>query len=187
MGLSIVYGIVKQHGGEVSVCSEPGSGSCFNIYLPLVESSTTYHEVKTPFQAVGGTEVILVAEDNDSVRGFMVHALEDFGYHVIEAVDGEEALKKFRAESDRIQLVILDVVMPKMNGREVHEAIKKEAKQVKVLFSSGYTSNVIEEKGKLEAGVSFMTKPVTLQILLNKVREALEKTDNKPLQATCPL
>jgi len=186
LGLSIVYGIVKQHGGEVSVCSEPGSGTCFNIYLPLVESSSTYHEVKTTFQAVGGTEVILVAEDNDSVRGFMVHALEDFGYHVIEAVDGEEALKKYRAESDRIQLVILDVVMPKMNGREVHEAIKKEAKQVKVLFSSGYTSNVIEEKGMLEAGVSFMTKPVTLQILLNKVREALEKTDNKPLQSTCP-
>ena len=186
LGLSIVYGIVKQHGGEVSVCSEPGSGTCFNIYLPLVESSSTYHEVKTTFQAVGGTEVILVAEDNDSVRGFMVHALEDFGYHVIEAVDGEEALKKFRAESDRIQLVILDVVMPKMNGREVHEAIKKEAKQVKVLFSSGYTSNVIEERGMLEAGVSFMTKPVTLQILLNKVREALEKTDNKPLQSTCP-
>jgi DNA-binding response OmpR family regulator len=104
----------------------------------------------------------------------MVEALNKFGYQVIEALDGLDALSKYRANSDRIQLVILDVVMPGMNGCDVYDAIRKEGGQVRVLFSSGYTEEMIERKGMIEKGASFLTKPVTAQVLLFKVRKALD-------------
>jgi CheY-like chemotaxis protein len=175
LGLSIVYGIIKQHGGEVTVYSEVGNGTCFKIYLPLVESCVVRSESQPAAQVVGGTETILLAEDNEGVRGFMVQALEDYGYAVIEAVDGEEALAKYRANSDRIQLLMLDVVMPKLNGREVFDQIRKDGGSGRVLFSSGYTSDIIEQRGIVEEGVGFMAKPVTVQALLAKVREALDQ------------
>lgn len=175
LGLSIVYGIIKQHNGEVAVYSEIGSGTSFKIYLPLVEFSTTRRENQQIDQVIGGTETILLAEDNDDVRNFMILALEEYGYQVIEALDGKDAMAKYRANSDRIQLVMLDVVMPKMNGREVYDAIKKDIGQVRVLFSSGYTADIIEQNGKVEMGVGFMTKPVTVQTLLAKVRETLDQ------------
>jgi CheY-like chemotaxis protein len=175
LGLSIVYGIIKQHGGEVTVYSEVGKGTSFKIYLPLEASCSTRRESKPDTQVVGGSETILLAEDNADVRGFMVHALVDYGYQVIEALNGEDALMKYRANSDRIQLLMLDVVMPRMNGREVYDVIRKEGGRVRVLFSSGYTSDIIERKGMMEEGISFLAKPVTLQMLLAKVREALDQ------------
>jgi PAS domain S-box-containing protein len=175
LGLSIVYGIIKQHGGEVTVYSEIGKGTTFKIYLPQVKSCTTSREIEPLVPVVGGTETILLAEDNDAVRGFMVLALEDSGYHVIEAQDGEDALAKYRANSDRIHLMLMDVVMPRMNGREVYDVIRKEGGQVRVLFSSGYTSDIIEQEGIVEEGVGFLAKPVTVQALLGKVREALDQ------------
>ena len=175
LGLSIVYGIIKQHGGEISVYSEVGKGTCFKIYLPLIEASETGRTRYPVPQAAGGKETILLAEDNDGVRGFMVQALEDYGYHVIAALDGEEALRKYRTNSGRIQLLLLDVVMPKMNGQEVYDAILQEGKRIPVLFSSGYTADIIDQKGIVEAGVSFLAKPVTVQMLLAKVREVLDQ------------
>ena len=175
LGLSIVYGIIKQHGGEITMYSETGKGTCFKIYLPLVASSAMLDRDQPPVPAAGGTETILLAEDNDIVRNFMVHALEDYGYHLIEAADGEEALAKYRTNSNRIQLMLLDVVMPKMNGREVFDAVRKEGSRVRVLFSSGYTDDVIEKREMLHDGACFLTKPVTVHVLLNKVREALDQ------------
>ncbi|MFA7405126.1 MAG: response regulator [Pelobacteraceae bacterium] len=174
LGLSIVYGIIKQHGGEVTVYSEIGKGTCFKIYLPLVNSCEARHEKKTDVPVVGGIETILLAEDNDAVRNFMVQALEEYGYNVIAAMNGLEALEKYRTYKDRIQLMMLDVVMPKMNGREVFEIIRREGEQVRVLFSSGYTADIIEQDGVMEDGVGFLAKPVTVQVLLAKVREALD-------------
>jgi len=176
LGLSIVYGIIKQHGGEINVYSEPGKGTCFKIYLPLVKfSCISAPRSESTVHVAGGTETILLAEDNDGARSFMVHALEDYGYQVIEALDGEDALAKYRANRDRIQLLLLDVVMPRMNGREVYDAVRKEGGRVRALFSSGYTADIIEQKGLTEEGIGFLAKPVTVQVLLGKVREALDQ------------
>ncbi len=175
LGLSIVYGIIKQHGGEVTVESAVGKGTSFMIYLPLISSCATCCESKLITQILGGTETILLAEDNDAVRHFMVQGLGDYGYQVIEAMDGEDALAKYHANKDRIKLAFLDVVMPKMNGHDVYEAIRKDGGQARILFSSGYTSDIIEQKGLIDAGISFLAKPVTIQVLLNKVREVLDQ------------
>lgn len=175
LGLSIVYGIIRQHGGVVTVQSEPGNGTSIQVDLPLAASGCPLRESEPVAQIVGGTETILVAEDNDAVRNFMVTALEDAGYHVIEAHNGEEALVKFRENRERIQLVMLDVVMPRMNGREVYDAVRKEGGHVRVLFCSGYTDDVILQKGIVEKEVSFLYKPVTVQVLLAKVRESLDQ------------
>ena len=116
-----------------------------------------------------------MAEDNEGVRSFMAQALEEYGYHVIEALDGEDALAKYRTDSDRIQLIMLDVVMPRMNGRDVYDEIRKDGGKVRVLFTSGYTADIIEEKGMMEDGIGFLAKPVTVQGLLGKVREELDR------------
>jgi signal transduction histidine kinase len=175
LGLSIVYGIIKQHGGEVIVESEVGKGTSFKVFLPLVASFYSRVKGEPAVPATGGAETILLAEDNDDVRSFMVQALEDYGYHVIEALDGEDALVKYRANRDRIQLVILDVVMPRMNGREVYDVVRKEGGQARVLFCSGYADDIVEQKGMVkEEGVGFLPKPVTTQVLLAKVRETLD-------------
>jgi signal transduction histidine kinase len=175
LGLSIVYGIIRQHGGKVTVESEVGQGTSFRIYLPLVTSFYSQLESEPVVPVIGGAETILLAEDNDCVRSFMVHALEVYGYQVIEALDGKDALAKYRANRDRIQLVILDVVMPRMNGREVYDVVRMEGGQTRVLFCSGYTDDIIEQKGMVkEKGVGFLHKPVTVQVLLAKVRETLD-------------
>ncbi|MFZ2949470.1 MAG: response regulator [Desulfuromonadaceae bacterium] len=175
LGLSIVHGIIKQHDGAVTVESEVGKGTSFKIYLPLAASYYSRFESDPAVPIPGGVETILLAEDNDDVRSFMVQALEDYGYHVIEALNGEEALEKYRANRGLIQLVMLDVVMPRMNGREVYEMVRKEGGQAPVLFCSGYTDDIIEQKGMVnEKGVDFLPKPVTAQVLLAKVREILD-------------
>lgn len=175
LGLSIVYGIVKQHGGDVTVESEVGKGTTFSIYLPLMLSCELPAITEPAAKSAGGTETILLAEDDDAVRGYMLQALMDYGYDVIEAVDGEDALAKYRANSERISLLLMDVVMPKMSGRDVHERIKNDGRQVKVLYSSGYAPDVIEHKWMSERGVSFMAKPVTVHVLLDKIRAALDQ------------
>ncbi len=175
LGLSIVYGIIRQHGGEVTVQSEIGKGTSIRVHLPLVASYRSRRESDPVVRLAGGTETILLAEDNDGVRSFMVHALEEYGYHVIEALNGEDALAKYRAGSDRIKLMILDVVMPRMNGHEVYNIVRKEGGNVRVLFCSGYTDEIIGQKGVVEEeGVDFLSKPVTMQALLAKVRETLD-------------
>jgi PAS domain S-box-containing protein len=174
LGLSIIYGIIKQHYGDVHVYSEPGKGTSFKIYFPLIRS-----EVEDPQQTkqrvmLGGNETILIAEDSPDVRKLMIAVLQQFGYTVIEAVDGEDAVNKFAEQSDDIQLLILDVVMPKMNGKEALDGMRAIRKDIKAIFASGYTADIIQRKGILEAGVGFLPKPVMPHVLLSVIRETLD-------------
>ena len=172
LGLSIVYGIVQQHDGQINVYSEPGKGTTFKIYLKLIDSKIDRGVAALPLPVTGGTETILVAEDDSDVKRFMTQTLTHFGYQVIEAQDGEEAVRKFAEFGREVQLLILDVVMPKMNGKEVYREICKSGKNIPVLFSSGYTGDIINRKGVLEEGVGFISKPMTPHDLLAKVRAA---------------
>ena len=173
LGMATVYGIVKQHNGYIQVLSEKGEGTTFNIYLPVSQGSLEAekketHEIKT------GTETILIAEDYEGARLITRTMLEKRGYKVIEAVDGEDAVAKFKNFKD-IKLVIIDSVMPKKNGREVYDEIKKINPEIKVLFCSGYTRDVILSKGIEEKEFDFMPKPLQMDKLLLKVREILDR------------
>ncbi len=175
LGLSIVYGIVKQHNGYVNVRSAPGKGSIFTIYLPTVKVLNKEASA-APYQPlIGGSETILVAEDDSEVRKLTKNLLEEFGYSIIEAKDGEDAILKFMKNRKRVDLVILDVVMPKRNGKEVYEEIKKHVPDVKALFTSGYTADVIHNKGVLDAELDFISKPVSPKELLKRVREIIDR------------
>lgn len=175
LGLAMVYGIVKQHDGYINVYSEPKRGTTFKIYLPLIKAKVKEIKSVEPAPPIGGTETVLVAEDDASLRMLMKEVLEKFGYHVIEAIDGEDAVRKFKESKDKIQLLILDVIMPKKNGKQVYDEIMELRPDAKVIFASGYTANIIQKKGILEEGIDFILKPVSPQELLRKVREALDK------------
>jgi PAS domain S-box-containing protein len=175
LGLSIVYGIVKQNNGYITVSSEVNRGTTFKIYLPIVRSSALVYKTDSiPEQPQGGTETILLAEDNQIVRSLTRDVLIEFGYKVIEAADGAEALAKFMENKHRVNLLIIDVIMPRKNGREVYEEVKKWNPDINVLFTSGYPSDLIQKEGVLEKGLNFISKPSSPQELLKKVREVLE-------------
>lgn len=174
LGLSTVYGIIKQHHGDITVYSEPGLGTTFRIYLPLLAAAAGASPEAKPVFPAGGTETMLLAEDDADVRKVTRTMLERAGYTVIEAADGEEALNKFREYQDRIQLVILDVIMPRMNGKTVHDEMRKLRPDIKTLFTSGHTGDVILKKGILEEGMHFLSKPASLTDLLHKVRDVLD-------------
>lgn len=175
LGLSIVYGIIKQHGGNITVYSEQGKGTTFRIYLPLIQSKGEDAKVSEIVVPKGGTETILLAEDNEDVRVLSKKLLEEYGYQVIDAIDGEDAVNKFNENKDTISLIIIDVIMPKKSGKEAIDEIKRIKPDVKVLFTSGYTSDIISRKGILEEGMDFISKPVTPCKLLAKIRELLDK------------
>lgn len=175
LGLSIVYGIVKQHNGYIVCDSEPGKGTTFKIYLPVVRRDHEKTEAAARPPAPGGTETVLVAEDDVVVRRLMREMLTLHGYTVIEAADGEEAIAKFKEHQGRIQLLLLDVLMPGMSGKEVYDEIRNDGCDVKALFTSGYTADIIHKKGILDAGLNFISKPVSPAELLKKVRETLDR------------
>ncbi len=175
LGLAIVYGIIKQHNGEISVYSEKKKGTSFKIYLPISKSEIKTGVSDEPVVLSGGTETILLAEDDDDVRRLGKSILEEYGYKVLEAKNGEEAVEIFRHDYKIIDLLMLDVVMPKMNGKEAYDIIKKINPNVKVLFTSGYTSDIIFKKGILDSEYNFLSKPATVDALLRKVRQVLEK------------
>jgi CheY-like chemotaxis protein len=175
LGLSMVYGIIKQHNGYINVFSEPGKGAAFKTYLPLIRSATEELQSKGSVAVLHrGTETVLLAEDDDAVRDLTRNILEDYGYQVIEAVDGEDAIRIFMANKDRIDLLVLDIIMPKKNGKDAYLEIKKVRADIKVLFTSGYTADIIYKKGILETGLDFVLKPITPADLLNKMREVLD-------------
>ncbi len=174
LGLSIVHGIIKQHNGSVLFSSKKDKGTTFRIYLPLTECPAEGDLPEIPTPLAGGTETLLVAEDEEVVKDFLKRILERAGYKVISAVDGEDALIKFREHKDEISLVLSDVVMPRKNGKEIVEEIRKIKPRIKVVFISGYAADIVHNKGILENGVDFITKPFFKDDLLRKLRQLLD-------------
>jgi CheY-like chemotaxis protein len=172
LGLSTVYGIVKQHGGYIVVYSQPDQGTAFHIYLPITK--TTAHQTRISYAGSvrRGNEIILVADDDEDVRRLITEILSQFGYKVIEAVDGMDAIQKFR-DHQGISLVILDSIMPRKNGKEAYEAIKQECPETKVLFMSGYTAEAVLDQGTREW--DFIAKPLALNEFISQVGKILEK------------
>jgi len=174
LGLSTSFGIIKQHGGHIELYSEPGLGSTFKIYLPLVDAPASAVPAESSREEVARChETILVVEDDEGVREVAVRILRPLGYMVIEAVDAEEALKRAAANRGRIDLLMTDVVLPGMNGRRLAEKLQASHPDLKVLFASGYTQDVIARQGILEDGIQFVGKPYSPKTLALKVRQAL--------------
>jgi CheY-like chemotaxis protein len=176
LGLAMVYGIIKQHEGFINVYSEPGKGTTFRIYLSLTEAAAA--DEKTAAETAppaGGTETVLLAEDDPSLRKLTVYILEQAGYTVITANDGEEAVTKFRENKERIQLLLFDMIMPKKGGKEAFDEIRTTDPAVPVLFASGYSPDMLRQKSLIENGAAVVFKPLSPQKLLEKVREVLDK------------
>jgi PAS domain S-box-containing protein len=180
LGLSTVYGIVKQSGGYIWVYSEPGKGTTFKIYLPrvaeVIESVAQVPVHTEPVNAEPGTETILLVEDEANLRYLARQFLEKQGYRVIEAADGAVAMQIAVAHEAVIHLLLTDVIMPGMNGRELAQRISEIRPNVKILYMSGYTENVIGRNGTLDAGIRLLQKPFTLRDLNSRVREVLDST-----------
>ena len=158
LGLSMVYGIVKQHNGYINVYSEPGKGTTFRIYLPLIEAGQLSEEKPEEHRLpVGGNETILLAEDDEAVRRFTVSVLHEFGYKVIEAVDGEEAITKFMENKDGIRLLILDVIMPRKSGKDAYDEIKAINPGIKVLLQAGILMMLYKAGSLLRKEVSYQS------------------------------
>lgn len=174
LGLAVVYGIVKQHKGIINLNSQPGLGTTFKLYFPLIRATAGEKEPVALQTPTGGAETILLAEDDEDVRDVTKSVFEDFGYTVIAAADGDEAINKFMQNKDRIDILITDVIMPLKNGREVYKKISEEKPGIKALFTSGYTADIITRKGLIDEGVPFISKPVSPTILLKKVRKVLD-------------
>jgi len=175
LGLSTVYGIVKQSGGNIWVYSEPGRGTTFKIYLPRVEAAVeTKQREQTVSAPVGGSETVLLVEDDDIVRDLACRVLAKRGYQVLEAASGREAVLLCERHRGEIQILITDVVLPQMNGRELAERVRPLQPDMRVLYISGYTGNAIIHHGVLRPGTFFLQKPFTPETLLLKVRQVLE-------------
>jgi CheY-like chemotaxis protein len=174
LGLSTVYGIVKQSGGYVFAHSEVAKGTTFRIYLPRVEDAaepmSPSHTAKTSLR---GSETVLLVEDEESVRQLVRETLAARGYNVLEADDGQKALEISASHAGTIHMLVTDVVMPGMSGRELAKLLVESRPQIKVLYLSGYTEDAIIHQGALDSGTAFLQKPFTLQMLSRKVRDVL--------------
>ncbi len=175
LGLAMVYGIVKQHKGFIHLYSEPGKGTTLKIYFPPVEAVPDMIESRKSSEIRGGTETILLAEDDESVRMLVDRTLTELGYTVLVARNGEDALEVFHENREKISLALLDVVMPVKGGKEAYEAMHRERPGLKVIFMSGYSANSIHESFILIAGVPFLGKPFGPEALAKKVREILDR------------
>lgn len=173
LGLSVVHGIIQQHEGIISVKSQPGKGTTFAIYLPAVPATAAAAPARPPAPTSGGTGTILLAEDEPGVREIAIKLLERAGYRVIAAVDGEDAVRRFREHADEISLLVLDVVMPRMGGFRAHEFIEDLRPGLPTIFCSGYSGTALDTVGELPAGAYFLQKPYNFEQLLQKLNEAL--------------
>ncbi len=178
LGLSTVFGIVKKHHGHIYAYSEPGKGTTFKIYFPVVKGDVEKETLKKTTAMAKGTETILVADDDGTIRRLVIDTLEPLGYKLIEAVCGEDALEKCRARKGKIDLVLSDVVMPGLNGISMVKILKKECPDIKTVVMSGYADNVIINKDVLESDITFINKPLLPVSLANRLRSVLDG-DNK--------
>jgi len=175
LGLAIVYGVVKQHNGFVDVYSEAGKGTIFRIYLPLSGAEVVDDEVINVLDSAPvGSETVLVAEDDTSISELIESVLVKFGYDVIIADDGVDAIDKFKANREKVDIIIMDMVMPKKSGREAYQEIIKLRSDVKVLFISGYSPDLLQNRGFLDTGEDVLIKPFQPLDLVRKVRSVLD-------------
>ncbi len=180
LGLATVYGIVKQNNGFVWVYSEPGQGSTFKVYLPKAEGDAdSEKKQRLPVIELDGSETVLIVEDDEGLRKFTQEVLQSYGYRILAAENGEEALKVGKEHEGPIHLMITDVVMPKMGGKEAADRLQPFYPRMKVIYMSGYTDNAIVHHGVLAPGLNFLEKPFTPESLARKVREALDAENEK--------
>src|SRR6266576_1380444 len=174
--LATCFGIVKQNSGHINVYSELGSGTAFKIYFPRVQSALEQARVRTtPAEVAGGKETVLLVEDEPAVRELAAFTLREKGYTVLEAVNGEEGLRTARWHDGKIDLVLTDVIMPVMGGKEMADALHSSHPNTKVLFTTGYTEDAIGHHGVLRPGIVFLQKPYVTATLARKVREVLDQ------------
>ena len=175
LGLSIVYGIIKQHKGYIYCYSELGRGTTFRIYLPIINAHTVKTGGESNVPLPTGTETILLAEDDELVRNLIRALLEKFGYRVINASNGEEAVSLYAEHQDEISLVLLDVIMPRMNGREAYRQIQQLTNGIKVIFTSGYTADLFRKEEIYDTETAFLSKPLSPKELLVTIRKLLDR------------
>jgi CheY-like chemotaxis protein len=177
LGLSTVYGIVKQSGGHVAVYSEMGHGTVFKVYLPVAACPAGVEPVGATLAAAGGSETILLVEDEEQVRALSRAILEMNGYRVLDSTHVGDAILLFETHAAEIDLMLTDVIMPSMNGRELYERLAALQPGLRVLYMSGYTDGAIEQHGVLEPGTAFIQKPFTPDSLAEKVRSVLDRRE----------
>jgi PAS domain S-box-containing protein len=175
LGLSIVYGVIKQHNGYINVYSEPNEGTTFRIYLPQVyEEDANAEKGPAPEHPRMGSETVLLAEDDETIRELAGSILRQYGYDVILAHDGEDAVEKFKANKEKIAVIVMDMIMPRKSGKEAYEKIRKVRSDVKIIFMSGYSPDLLHDRGIFADGGEVLIKPIHPLELVRKVRAVLD-------------
>ncbi|MGH7668194.1 MAG: response regulator, partial [Gemmatimonadaceae bacterium] len=180
LGLSTVYGIVKQIGGDIWLYSELGKGTTFKIYLPITGGPAAAPAVPPPRAPAGGTETVLVVEDESALRQLAERSLAAAGYHVLTAPNGSEAAFVLEQQGDKIQLMLTDVVLPGISGRVLAEQMLSLHPGLRVLFTSGYTDDTLVRHGVSADPTHFLAKPYSVASLIRRVRDALDAPPRQP-------
>jgi CheY-like chemotaxis protein len=174
LGLATVYGIVKQHKGHVFVYSEPGMGTTFKIYFPATEKSVNKVRDTSPTLVPGGNETLLIVDDDRSILSLIIDTMQPLGYTIIDATCAEEVLEFLERSDTKFDLLLTDMVMPGMNGRNLAKAVKEKYPETKIVFMSGYTSDMVANQGVLQAGEIFIQKPLSPMNLAGRIRRVLD-------------